>query len=188
MITTPEAPSAEATVQEPILKIEELAMRYPIRGRGILSRRTGWVHAVNGIDLDVRPGEVLGLVGESGCGKTTLGRCIVRSEQPSDGKLIYRTVDGSTVDLAPMSTAELRPYQRQIREVFQDPFSALNPRMTIAQIVGDPLKASGLAHGSELEDRVAEMLRRVGLSRAWRTGIRTPSPVDSGSGSTSRGR
>lgn len=149
-----------------ILRIENLSMRYPVRRKGLLSRQTGWVHAVNGVDLEIRAGEVLGLVGESGCGKTTLGRCIARSEQPTEGHVWYRTTGGQEVDLATMAPGELRPFQQQIRVIFQDPFSSLNPRMTILDIVGDPLKAGGLAHGSELEDRVASMLEKVGLSAA----------------------
>ncbi|MBE1609344.1 ABC transporter ATP-binding protein [Actinopolymorpha pittospori] len=150
--------------QDTLLRVEDLAMRFPIRGRGLFARTSGYVHAVNNVSLSVRPGEVLGLVGESGCGKTTLGRCIVRSIQPTEGHLYYREEDGGVVDLAPMTNRELRPYQQKIRVIFQDPFSSLNPRMTILQIVGDPLRASGIARGSELEDRVATILRKVGLS------------------------
>src|SRR5690606_15718389 len=152
-------PRAEAAARstppgaENILSVENLAMRYPIRGHGLFARTTGHVHAVNGVDLTVRKGEVLGLVGESGCGKTTLGRCIVRSEQPTEGSLRYRGPDGTVVDLARLNARELRPYQNQVRVVFQDPFSSLNPRMTILQIVGDPLRAGGIARGSELEER-----------------------------------
>ncbi|MEQ7127146.1 oligopeptide/dipeptide ABC transporter ATP-binding protein [Actinopolymorpha sp. B11F2] len=149
---------------EALLRVENLSMRFPIRGRGLFARTTGHVQAVNDVSFAIRPGEVLGLVGESGCGKTTLGRCIVRSCQPTDGHLYYRNDDGSAVDLAPMGIRQLRAYQRRIRVIFQDPFSSLNPRMTILQIVGDPLTASGVARGSEVEDRVAEILRKVGLS------------------------
>lgn len=159
-----ESPTSRATEEQPLLRVEDLAMRFPVRGRGLFARTTGWVHAVNGVTFDVKPGEVLGLVGESGCGKTTLGRCIVRGLTPSEGHLHYRQTNGETVDLSTIGTADLRPLQRQIRVIFQDPFSSLNPRMTIRQIVGDPLKASGLSSGSELEDKVAAMLRRVGLS------------------------
>jgi oligopeptide/dipeptide ABC transporter ATP-binding protein len=166
-VPLPALPGAEVGPpghDQPILRVQDLAMRFPIRGKGLFSRRVGWVHAVNGVSFDIQPGEVHGLVGESGCGKTTLGRCLVRSEEPSEGHIYYRTAGGDVVDLAALSAAELRPYQRQIRVIFQDPFSSLNPRMTILQIVGDPLKATGIARGSELEDRVASMLRRVGLS------------------------
>ena len=156
--------SGLATDDHSLLKVEDLAMRFPVRGRGLFSRTTGWVHAVNGVSLDVKSGEVLGLVGESGCGKTTLGRCIVRSLKPSEGNLYYREPNGKTADLAVLGTGDLRPLQRQIRVIFQDPFSSLNPRMTIRQIVGDPLRASRQSGGSELEDRVAAILRRVGLS------------------------
>lgn len=155
-----------STTSDPILRIEKLSMRYPIRRTGLFSRQSGWVHAVNGVDLAIRKGEVLGLVGESGCGKTTLGRCIARSERPTEGHLWYRTTSGREVDLAAMSTTDMKPFQRQIRVIFQDPFSSLNPRMTILEIVGDPLKASGVARGSELEHRVASMLEKVGLSTA----------------------
>ena len=150
--------------ERPLLSVKDLAMRFPIRRRGLFARTTGWVHAVNGVSLDIKSGEVLGLVGESGCGKTTMGRCIVRSLQPSEGHVNYRQPNGESVDLATLGTKDLRPLQRQIRVIFQDPFSSLNPRMTIRQIVGDPLKAGGLSSGSELEDRVAAMLTRVGLS------------------------
>jgi peptide/nickel transport system ATP-binding protein len=159
-----EGRTSRETDAQPLLRVEDLAMRFPVRRKGLFARRTGWVHAVNGVSIDVKPGEVLGLVGESGCGKTTLGRTIVRSLKPSEGHLYYHQTNGETTDLATLSSAQLRPLQRQIRVIFQDPFSSLNPRMTIRQIVGDPLKASGLASGSELEERVAAMLRRVGLS------------------------
>jgi oligopeptide/dipeptide ABC transporter ATP-binding protein len=166
--TAAETPTSVRTEDEAVelLRVENLSMRFPIRGRGLFARTTGHVQAVNDVTFSIRPGEVLGLVGESGCGKTTLGRCIVRSCQPTDGHLYYRDGSGGVVDLASMGTRQLRSYQRRIRVIFQDPFSSLNPRMTILQIVGDPLTASGVARGSELEDRVAEMLRKVGLSPA----------------------
>src|SRR5918999_881191 len=97
------------STSDPILRIEQLSMRYPIRGKGLFARRKGWMHAVNGVDLEIRAGEVLGLVGESGCGKTTLGRCIVRSEQPTAGALRYLAGTGEYIDLASItSTAALR--------------------------------------------------------------------------------
>ncbi|HEY8458693.1 MAG TPA: oligopeptide/dipeptide ABC transporter ATP-binding protein [Actinopolymorphaceae bacterium] len=154
-----------ASDENTLVRVENLSMKFPIRGQGLFARTTGYVHAVNDVSFSIRRGEVLGLVGESGCGKTTLGRCIVRSCQPTGGHIYYRDGD-SVVDLARLSTRQLRPYQQRIRVIFQDPFSSLNPRMTILQIVGDPLTASGLASGSELEDRVAAMLRKVGLSPA----------------------
>nr|WP_238362691.1 oligopeptide/dipeptide ABC transporter ATP-binding protein [Actinopolymorpha pittospori] len=146
------------------MRLEDLSVRFPIRKRGLFARSVGEVHAVSQVDLTIRTGEVLGLVGESGCGKTTLGRCIVGDQRPTAGSIYFRDGD-TTVDLATLGERQLRPYQRQIRVIFQDPFSSLNPRMTIMQIVGDPLRRHGV-RGSELEDRVAHMLSRVGLSPA----------------------
>jgi oligopeptide/dipeptide ABC transporter ATP-binding protein len=147
----------------PLLDIRELATHFPVKrdalGRPVLVNR-----AVDGVDLQVRAGETLGLVGESGCGKTTLGRTIIRVLKPTAGQIIYRDPAGEEVDLAKLSGRAVRPYQRQIRLIFQDPFSSLNPRMTLLQIIGDPLVSHGIARGSELEDRVAAMLRRVGLA------------------------
>ncbi|WP_205857483.1 ABC transporter ATP-binding protein, partial [Phytoactinopolyspora endophytica] len=147
----------------PMLDVRDLRVHFPVK-KGFFGRTVGQVHAVDGVNLTIRPGETLGLVGESGCGKTTLGRSIVRSETPTSGEIRYRAPDGHVVDLAQLSGARLRPYQRQVRLVFQDPFSSLNPRMTLRQIVGDPLIAHNIARGSELTDRVAVMLRKVGLS------------------------
>jgi peptide/nickel transport system ATP-binding protein len=146
-----------------LLDIRDLRMQFQSQGSILGRRRKMTVGAVDGVDLTIRAGETLGLVGESGCGKTTLGRCILRAYKPTSGQLNYTRSDGSTVDLATVRGAELRSYRREIRTVFQDPNSSLNPRMTVLQVVGEPLKVNGLASGSELTDRVAETLRMVGL-------------------------
>jgi peptide/nickel transport system ATP-binding protein len=161
-------PSTPATVAgaQPLLEVGNLSMRFrvPRPGLGGLLRRGRvTVEAVSDVDLTVLRGETLGLVGESGCGKTTLGRCILRAYQPSTGKIHYHRGDRQVVDLATLSRSELRPYRRQIRTVFQDPHSSLNPRMTVEQIVGEPLRVNRIARGSELRERVAEALRLVGL-------------------------
>jgi peptide/nickel transport system ATP-binding protein len=137
-------------------------MHFPIR-RGFFNRVVGHVKAVDGINFFIREGETLGLVGESGCGKTTTGRCIVRAYDPTDGEIQYLTREGQHIDLAEMQEDELKPYRRQIRMIFQDPYSSLNPRMTLLQIVGEPLTTNNVASGQELQDRVAELLRQVGL-------------------------
>ncbi|WP_026932428.1 ABC transporter ATP-binding protein [Glycomyces tenuis] len=149
---------SETASSEPMLEINDLHIRFPVR-RNMLGRVTVENHAVSGVDLTLMPGETLGLVGESGCGKTTLGRTIVGAQQATSGSIVY---DGR--DLTQLKNREKGRYRRQIRMVFQDPFSSLNPRMTLRQIIGDPLVATGEAKGAELEDRVAEMMRKVGLS------------------------
>ncbi|MET9242563.1 ABC transporter ATP-binding protein [Nonomuraea sp. NPDC003709] len=154
------APAPEAA--GPLLRVEGLAKHYPIGG-GLFRRPTGVVRAVDGVDLTILPGRTLGLVGESGCGKTTLGRCVARLADPTAGRILYRTESGDEVDLATVTGARLKGFRRQIRVIFQDPFSSLNPRMTLQQIVGEPLRTHGIASGGELTDRVADMLARVGL-------------------------
>lgn len=145
-----------------ILTIKNTKMYFPIR-QGVLGRVRGHVRAVDDVNLSVRTGETLGLVGESGCGKTTLGRCIIRAYEPTAGELLYRTADNRTVDLAKLSRKELRPYRTELRMMFQDPYSSLNPRMTVLDIVGEPLRINHIADGKLLEDRVAMTLERVGL-------------------------
>ena len=145
-----------------ILEINHLKMFFPIR-RGVLGRVQGHVRAVDDVSLAVKPGETLGLVGESGCGKTTLGRSIVRAYAPTDGEVLYRTTDQNVVDLAKLDKHGLRNYRRELRMIFQDPYSSLNPRMTVLEIVGEPLQINHIAQGKALEDRVAQTLQRVGL-------------------------
>ena len=145
-----------------MLEVQDLKMYFPVYG-GFFRRVVAQVRAVDGVNLFIRPGETLGLVGESGCGKTTTGRCIIRAYDPLAGSVLYRRQDGNVVDLAPMDNQELREYHREIRLIFQDPYSSLNPRMPVIDLVGEPLKVNKIARGQELEDRVADLLRRVGL-------------------------
>jgi peptide/nickel transport system ATP-binding protein len=144
------------------LAVNHLQMYFPIQ-RGFLQRVVGYVRAVDDVSLSVRHGETLALVGESGCGKTTVGRCIVRAYEPTGGEILYQNDRSQSVNLATLSKGELKTYRRQLRMIFQDPYASLNPRMNVLNIVGQPLRIHGLAQGKELEDRVATLLKRVGL-------------------------
>ncbi|CAM3322903.1 ABC transporter ATP-binding protein [Occultella aeris] len=149
-----------------LLRIRDLRMEFDaVSGNMFGRRRKEKIVAVNGVDLDITEGATLGLVGESGCGKTTLGRCVMRAYDPTGGELLYDDGSGA-VDLASLSQKQLLPYRRQVRMVFQDPYGSLNPRMTVRQVIGEPLRVAGLAKGSELDDRVEAMLERVGLKRS----------------------
>ncbi len=145
-----------------ILEVSNLKMHFPIR-KGFLQKTTGYVKAVDDVSFSVREGETLGLVGESGCGKTTIGRCLVRAYQPTAGAMRYQAQGDAAVDLAQLEERSLKPYRRDLRMIFQDPYSSLNPRMTVLDIVGEPLLIHKIAKGRELEERVAGLLHRVGL-------------------------
>ena len=153
---------AASSTSNALLSVENLKMHFPIR-KGFARKIVGHVRAVDGVSFAVRPGETLGLVGESGCGKTTIGRCILRAYDPTQGTIRYQDGEGRYVDLARLQGKELKPYRRELRMIFQDPYSSLNPRMTVMDIVAEPLRIHKLVEGKEAEDRVAEILRKVGL-------------------------
>lgn len=146
----------------PILKIRDLKMYFPVK-KGAFSRERGEVKAVDGVSFDIIQGETLGLVGESGCGKTTIGRSIMRVYNPTSGTMEYRSGSGSAVDLAKVQGKDLKGVRKEIRMVFQDPHASLNPRMTLRDIIAEPLRAYGRDKGSSLNDQVASLLKRVGL-------------------------
>ncbi len=145
-----------------ILEVKELKQYFPIT-RGLLQRTVGHVRAVDGVSFTVQEQEVLGLVGESGCGKTTTGRAILRLYDPTGGEVWYRKADGERINVAAISLKEMKPLRREMRMIFQDPFSSLNPRLTVKDIIGEPLVIHGIARGKELDDRVAQLMREVGL-------------------------
>ena len=128
----------------------------------MIKRAPGWTRAVDDVSFDIQPGETLGLVGESGSGKTTVARCILRALTPTSGEVLFN-LEGREVDVHALAGRELTALRRKMQMIFQDPFSSLNPRMTVRQIVGEPLVIHRLARGSELNDRVAEILKKVGL-------------------------
>ncbi len=149
-----------------IFEVKNLKLYFPIR-TGLFQRLAGYVRAVNGVSFTLRDGEVMGLVGESGCGKTTVGRTILRLYDPTDGEVWYYRKEGPPIDLAHISQKEMKPLRRELRMIFQDPFSSLNPRLTVKDIISEPLEIHGVAHGKEAEQRVAELMRAVGLNPAY---------------------
>ena len=141
-----------------ILRVESLVKHFPIKA-GLLKHTVGQVRAVDGVDLTVRRGETLGVVGESGCGKTTLGRTIIRLIEPTAGRIVF-----DDRDITKLKRRQMRPVRRDIQIVFQDPYASLNPRMTVREIVAEPLQIHGLYRRAEGRRRVEELLRTVGLS------------------------
>ncbi|WP_433296058.1 ABC transporter ATP-binding protein [Actinoplanes sp. CA-030573] len=143
----------------PLLQLDDVKMHFRTKGDGLLARGTKWVQAVDGVSLTVQPGETLGLVGESGCGKSTTARLITRLLEPTAGQIRYQGVD-----IAHMSERQLRPYRREIQLIFQDPYSSLNPRHTVGTIVGTALRTHGMVPKSGELKRVQELLEVVGLN------------------------
>jgi peptide/nickel transport system ATP-binding protein len=154
--------AVESSSTQPLLEVTNLKKYFPIR-RGFLKRTVGNVKAVDDVSFHVTEGETLGLVGESGCGKTSTGRCIVRAIDPTSGQMWYQDPVLGRVDIAKLDLEQIRVVRRSIRMIFQDPYASLNPRMTLQEIVGAPLRAMGMMKGDEIEARVAEMLTMVGL-------------------------
>ena len=146
---------------EPLLQVRDLRTYFPIK-RGVFSRTVGFVRAVDGVSFEIRPGKTLGLVGESGCGKTTVGRSILRLIPKTSGEVLYKGHD-----FYAYQGAELRSMRRQMQIVFQDPVSSLNPRMTIGSIIGEPIEVHGIARGAEKRELVAQLLNRVGLDPSY---------------------
>ena len=149
-----------------VLHVRNLRKFYPIH-RGVLGRLVGHVRAIDDVSFTIERGETLSLVGESGCGKTTTSRCILRAIAPTEGEIRFRTETGNEIDVARLGRKELRPLRRQMQMIFQDPFSSLNPRMTIAEIIGEPLLVNGVGDSRARNERVAELLQLVHLPSAY---------------------
>ena len=150
------------TNAQPLFEAKDLRKFFPIKS-GFLRNTTGYVRAVDDINFFINEGETLGLVGESGCGKTTASRCILRAIDPTSGQMLFRTREGNVVDLAKLTREQLKPLRAQMQMIFQDPYGSLNPRMTLFDIVGEPLLMAGMRNRKQREERVAELLRLVGL-------------------------
>jgi len=148
--------------KQPMLEVSNLKMHFPIT-QGLFGRVTGYTKAADDVSFFIHGGETLGLVGESGCGKTTVGRCVVRAYSPTAGEILYRRADGEVVDLAKLQGRDLQRYRKDIRMIFQDPYASLNPRMNVFESITEVLKVNKLATPAEMKERVAYILRRVGL-------------------------
>ncbi len=149
-----------------LLEVKGLKKYFPIH-KGFFQREVGQLRAVDDVSFFIRENEVLGMVGESGCGKTTVGRTILRLYEPTAGQILYRKPDGERVDVATLSQRALKPLRKEMRMIFQDPFSSLNPRHPVKDIIGEPLIIHKIVKGRQLEDRVAELMEAVGLNPAF---------------------
>jgi peptide/nickel transport system ATP-binding protein len=156
-----ESPALQQT-RKKLLEIKGLRKYFPIE-KGLLRRVTGYVKAVDDVSFYIYEGETLGLVGESGCGKTTLGRCVVQAIHPDTGEIRLRLPDDTVVDLVKLSKQELRGVRKHMHMIFQDPYASLDPRMTVFDIISEPLTNNQIAKGDELVERVKELMRVVGL-------------------------
>jgi peptide/nickel transport system ATP-binding protein len=160
--TTEKVEFAKPQSDRVLLEVNNLKMHFPITS-GFFNRTVGHVKAVDDVSLVIHEGETLGLVGESGCGKTTLGHCLLRLYDPTSGEMFYQNGHNDRVDLAQLPARVLKDYHRDIRMIFQDPHSSLNPRMVVLDIVGEALKVNKIAKGRDLEERVRDLLQKVGL-------------------------
>ena len=160
MVAEPEATTAAP--ETPFLEVKNLVKWFPIQ-KGFLKRTVGHVRAVDDVSFNVMPGETMGLVGESGCGKTTTSRCILRAINPTSGQVLFASEERGIVDVTELPRQQLRELRREMQMIFQDPFGSLNPRMTLLDIVGEPLLVHGMTSRNDRVDRVAELLRLVGL-------------------------
>jgi peptide/nickel transport system ATP-binding protein len=158
MAQKPPARSSVSTTSVPLVETRDLRVWFPIKSGIVLDRHVGDVKAVDGVDLTVWRGETLGLVGESGCGKSTVGRTLLRLYAPTGGEVIF---DGR--DITKLSDAQLRPLRRRMQMIFQDPYASLNPRHSVGKIVGEPLRVHGVSSRKETDARVQELLATVGL-------------------------
>ena len=150
-----------------VLEVDNLSKEFPIKS-GLLQRETGRVRAVQDVSFTIGRGETLALVGESGCGKTTVSRCILRALPPTRGTIRFSHTPGSSIDMAPLSRRALRPLRRHIQMIFQDPYASLNPRMMVGDIIAEPLLVNGVP-AAQRQARVRELLDLVGLPAAART-------------------
>jgi peptide/nickel transport system ATP-binding protein len=153
----------DQTAANSVLSVRHLCKYFPVISRGVRTKVERVIKAVDDVNFELAPGETLGLVGESGSGKTTTARCVLRAIQATSGEVIFRRAGDAPIDLLKVSDRQLKPLRRHMQMVFQDPFSSLNPRMTVGDIVGEPLLLHGMAKGRDREDQVAAMLERVGL-------------------------
>ncbi len=152
---------SDVTTAPILLEARDLKKYFPIQ-KGLRRKVVGNVRAVDGVSFAIHEGETLGLVGESGCGKTTTGRLVLRAIEPTEGQVLYRK-DGAVVDLTARNRRDLKAFRREMQIIFQDPFSSLNPRMTVMDIVSEPLRIHGVMRGDQLKSEVRDLLEKVGL-------------------------